>query len=520
MSNEPQPTGLNRGKNSNKDNHEQAQDGTYHSGELSSYVDSCITVATAIRWLTFALCLCSGSLLLLLTIYYLGNLKYAQERRKEIHKQCFQNASANDTEPCKNFEDDIWVVEPRFTTPTPTASPASSSGIVAFVYIANQPTPTASPASTPSPSPSPTSTPSPSPVPSPSPTPKTEKAEFAESKNQKTYEALRDLDSTMSVIQLPLINIQLLQTDLAPILVLLGLFFLYWLRLNLEFARNTLCNLYNDSSTANRVSRTIPAHFFILWPGSSRRRSHWIFWFILYSIVVSCLILIATDIHDFFGTGSRRAIALYKQAGWEAFKPYAYGKIVVEFLMAFVAAYVIYRLRSIIRDVRNLLTLVEWAPRAFHPLLYNLFAEEKSPLFEGANETSYDEYASRSFCLRIRLTFIGDRRNPNPHEEEYFEASVDLWESASHKNSYSETIDWKYLFSKSEWAHSSAEERRMRFFFFNVLTNPNIEKELSRKFWKVVEARKLQGEWVKKWEEKFGNDVLNDPNCEQKESKT
>jgi hypothetical protein len=194
-------------------------------------------------------------------------------RRKEIQKQCFQNPPVPGTleaTQCDNFIKDRWEKEIIFLPP-----------------------------------------PKPAAIPSPAFTPSEEdKKNLAESQNKESIASSSQRESEMRVIQLPLINIKLLSTDFAPILVLLSLFFLYWLRLNLEFARNTLCSLYNDYLAANRATRTVPAHFVLLWPGGSRRRSHWVFWAILYSIIVSGLILIATDIFDFFGQRANHSVAI------------------------------------------------------------------------------------------------------------------------------------------------------------------------------------------------------------------
>jgi hypothetical protein len=215
--------------------------------------------------------------------------------------------------------------------------------------------------------------------------------------------------------------------------------------------------------------------------------------------------LIATDIFDFFGTGAHHSVPLFRQAGWGSFWVYAYGKIALELVLMMVAGFIIYRLHSIVRDVRNLLMLIEWTPGALYPVLYRLFNAGKSPLLKGANETSYDEYGDGFFCLRIRLTFPRDPSDPKAAEstERVFYTKVNLWKSASHKSGFENKVDGKQLFTEAEWVRSLAEERRMRVFFFNILTNPSVERELCHEFWKIARERNVTGEWMNVCKKEF-----------------
>lgn len=55
---------------------------------------------------------------------------------------------------------------------------------------------------------------------------------------------------------------------------------------------------------------------------------------------------------------------------------------------------------------------------------------------------------------------------------------------------------------------SLAEERRMRVFFFNMFTDPGVEREFCYEFWRIAKDRELSGDWMKNCEEEYKKEPI------------
>lgn len=311
--------------------------------------------------------------------------------------------------------------------------------------------------------------------------------------NQAALNAFKKQRDETYIVSLPVINAKVYVTDFPIIVYVLGLFFWYWLWNTLRFTRSMLCGFYNNSRIASihsAATRTISSYFLLLWSGGARRNLHNTIRYILIGFIVVICFDAGSDIWDYVTDSQMRS-----EPGWIGFRNFLLGLITVKLIFVGLSIYLLRITDRLIRDLRNLLVLVEWSRSAFYPLIYQLFDAAGDPLQEGANETSYDEDDDGAFHLRIRLKF---KKEVGGSREVYLSAPIDLWRQAQKfAGRTSENKRYKgWMLTDDERKRNvttTFEERRMRRFFFEILVSEEIEKSLAEAFnERIISPRGLE----------------------------
>jgi hypothetical protein len=421
------------------------------SKEIESYTQICNTASSSIRWLIFAIAVCSGVITLAFAGFYFGNAEYAIKRDEAFKKECqefwkyadecFKKENQKDRKICFEAKTDEYLQQQKCE---------NCDNLKTLCEECSK--------------------------------------KNADEINANILRLKKFIDETR-IISLPLVNIKMLITDFVIAVIALGTFFWYWLWQILRFTRNLLCSLYNNSRSyfTQSTNHTISAQFLLIWTGGTRRSLSNLPWYVFWSFIVITLIVMTSDIFDVYQR--------YNIPGWSEFKVFITGKLIVEGIFLGISIYLFRMTWLLIRDIRNLLILMEWSQSSLYPLLYEIFKELKDELVEKANEISYDENEEGLFGLRFRFRF---KNRKNSKDSVVFSAPVDLSKKAHKfsKRKHEERKALSWMFTKEEEENkrpTTFEERRMRRFFYEMLVEEKFGGELAKTFnSEVIKERDLK----------------------------
>lgn len=451
MKNPNEPESLESFKESNSNNSLSIEN---NSKEIESYTQICNTASSSIRWLIFAIAVCSGVITLAFAEFYFGNAVFAIKREEALIKVCPKFWTYADECFEKNYQDRIACLKKK----TEDYVLNQCENVNNLKKLCE------------------------------------ECGKKNEAETKQSIERLARLRDETRIIALPLVNIKMLITDFVIAVVALGTFFWYWLWQTLRFTRNLLCRLYNNSRTyfTQSTTHTISAQFLLIWTGGTRRSFSNLPWYVFWGFIVIIIIVMASDIYD--------SVQSYNALGWEEFKPFITGKFIVEGIFLGVSICLFRMTWLLIRDIRNLLILIEWSQSSLYPLMYQLFKELKDELLEKANEVSYDENEKGEFGLRFKFLFKNPKGNESSNKI-IFSAPVNLSKKAQEfsirRHEKRKAISWMFTPEEVENKRATTfEERRMRRFFYEMLVKKEFGNKLAEAFiLEVIEKRGLEEEF-------------------------
>lgn len=486
------------------------------SKETEAYSQICHTASISIHWLIFAIAVCSGGIALCLATFHFGNLNFAIQRRGEIQKICW------DCDKCADQTADMRTNSNSYKTTFNSNNASNNSPPLPGGGSTNGDTSTVSGSLVNRGNAQPIKTDETREIVESSVSTKPSRtvcdqcaegkykdkkkpescAKLDEKENEQVVQSYAKLVGETRTVTLPILNLKLVLTDFVLVIIIIGLFFWFWLRHTLLFTRSVLCSLYNSGNCSGTINHTISAYFLLLWSGGARRRlsnvPQYIFIFFLLAIVG----VIISDVYEqviypytWFG---KFAESYIRQPGYYEFLPYLIGKILIEIAALLVGRSLFMRTRSMIKDIRNLLILIEWSQRSFYPVMYKLFEKLKIELSETYNEVSYQEEDKEDgeFELKFRCKFkdsglIENKSGADPNLGEIFSAIVDLPKKAKefanrlHKDR--QAPDWM-LEGEEKFGRSTFEQRRMKRFFCELLVMREFGGEISENFYeKIIE---------------------------------
>lgn len=288
-------------------------------------------------------------------------------------------------------------------------------------------------------------------------------------------------------ITLPLVNLKMVITDFVVVVLVIGIFFWLWLWHTLKFTRGMLCSFYNNSRShfTKSISHTISAYFLLLWSGGARRNFSNLPQYIFISFIVVIIIVIFSDYFEYFIPYAKsQPLAMY-QPGWEVFSWFIYGKILIELILFALSTYLFLVTQLLVKDIRNLLLLIEWSQSSLYPMLYRLFKELGNDLLPGKNEISYDENEKGEFGMRFRLKVKSGTNFKNIIFSSPVNLSKKAQEFSKRKHKDRKALAWMFP-DKTDEENSTFEERRMSRFFYEMLINEKFGENLARQFYDNV----------------------------------
>ncbi len=290
----------------------------------------------------------------------------------------------------------------------------------------------------------------------------------------------RELNSSTNISTVPIAGLKTPTTDYLFLLYLVGTLIFLWLFKVLNDSRNVLVETFNFPTTQNyQEATTIPALFYIILPGTEKRKFYFYFEASLLIFIISILRLAFSNYYDLSSTHSLYDIPLEMHPGFNGWQ--YFWAFWVYILFAALAIIVFIKAVNILIDIRNLLILLKWQRNSFYPQLYQLFEEAGIYLIRFRNRM---EYRNVGISNKMQLCIYANVYNPTKRDVRFISGRINLVRSLRihEKNKGKNLIDREFKFSQQLNRDITFEEENMRLFFNNILKDPSYEKQLASSF--------------------------------------